>query len=139
LVRIHSGSFWCRDKPRALGFTWTHHTPGSGVCHHHTPYSILCDASPHPHPNGTNSRDSQVGVPKFTQVSRFWTPGTLGGHNSSPRPRIATRSEPKLWPSSRSFQRRIVLPNRTSGAGRFPTFSGQELNCQFDSRPFFCS
>jgi hypothetical protein len=25
-----------------------------------------------------------------------------------------------------------------SGRGRFPTFSGRESNCQFDSRPFFC-
>jgi hypothetical protein len=38
----------------------THHGPDSGVCHHHTPYSILCDAPWRLHPNGTNSRDSRV-------------------------------------------------------------------------------
>jgi hypothetical protein len=36
------------------------------------------------------------------------------------------------------FQRRIALLIRRSGRGRFPTFSGRESNCQFDSRPFFC-
>jgi hypothetical protein len=38
----------------------------------------------------------QVGVPKSTKVSRFWTPGTLGRHRSSPWTLIATRSKPKL-------------------------------------------
>jgi hypothetical protein len=41
-------------------------------------------------------------------------------------------------PRSRSFQRRIALSIRKSGRGRFPTFSGRESNCQFDSQPFFC-
>jgi hypothetical protein len=43
----------------------THHGPDSRVCHHHTPYSILCDTSRHPRPNVTFSRDSRVGVPKI--------------------------------------------------------------------------
>ncbi len=66
------------------------------------------------------------------------TPGTLNCHNSQLRSWIATRSKSKLYPSSRSFQRHVALPNRTSGRGRFPSFSGRESNCQFDSRPFFC-
>ncbi len=32
----------------------------------------------------------------------------------------------------------VALWNRMSGRGRFPTFSGRESNCQFDSWPFFC-
>jgi hypothetical protein len=37
-------------------------------------------------------------------------------------------------PETKSGNRSI----RRSGRGRFPTFSGRESNCQFDSRPFFC-
>jgi hypothetical protein len=66
------------------------------------------------------------------------TPGTLNGHNSRLQSPIATRSEPKLYPSSISFQRHVAHSNRMSGRHRFPTFSGRESNCQFDSRPFFC-
>ncbi len=51
------------------------------------------------------------------------TPITLNRHNSRLQSWIATRSEPQLQPSSRSFQRRIALPNRTSGRHRFLTFS----------------
>jgi hypothetical protein len=64
------------------------------------------------------------------------TLGTLNRHNSRLQNWMAMRSEPK--PLSRSFQRHVALPNRTSGRGRFPTFSGRESTCQFDSRPFFC-
>jgi len=46
--------------------------PGLGGSHHLPPYSILCVAPPHSHPNGFYSRDSQGGVPK---LSRF---GLLG-------------------------------------------------------------
>jgi hypothetical protein len=86
----------CWDKPRAL---WTRrHTTArtSGVCHHHTPYSILCDAPSHLHPSGTNSRDSQNGVPKLSRNCPDWTPKTLNRHNSRLPTWIATRSQPKL-------------------------------------------
>jgi len=46
--------------------------PGFGGSHHLPPYSILCVAPRHPHPNGFYSQDSQGGVPK---LSRF---GFLG-------------------------------------------------------------
>ncbi len=72
------------------------------------------------------------------EIVPVWTPWTLGNHNFAPRARIGTRFEPKLQLLSRAFQRHVVLPLQTSGRGRFPTFSGQESNCQFDSRPFFC-
>ncbi len=117
--------------------TWTHkthHGPDSGISHHLTPYSIFSVTPREWHPNVTISRESRNGVPKLSRMC----PGTLNSHNSSPQPRIGTRSKPILYPSSRSFQRRVALPQRTSGAGRFPTFNGRESNCQFDSRPFFC-
>ncbi len=116
----------------------THHGPDSRVSHHLTPYSILCDSRRHPRPNVIFSRDSRVGVPKLSRNCPGWSPGTLGAHNSQLRSLIATRSESNLYPSSRSFQQRFALSIRRSGRGRFPTFSGRESNCQFDSRPFFC-
>ncbi len=83
-------------------------------------------------------RDSQVGVPKLSRNYPGWSPGTLGAHNSRLQSSIATRSEPKLQPLLRSFQRHVALLIRRSGRGRFLTFSGRQSNCQFDSRPFFC-
>jgi hypothetical protein len=46
---------------------------------------------------------------------------TLNGHNSRLQSPIATRSKPKLYSSSRSFQRHVVHSNRMLGRGRFPT------------------
>jgi hypothetical protein len=93
LVRFHSACIWCWDKPWANSDSHDTPRPGLGRCHHHPPYSILCASSPHLHPNGTFSRDSQSGVPK---LSRFWTPRTWGHHSFSPQPPIRTRSEPNL-------------------------------------------
>jgi hypothetical protein len=62
---------------QAMG-TWdhkTHHGPDSRVCHRHTPYSILCDAPWGLHPNGTNSRDSQVGVRNCLETLPGGVPG----------------------------------------------------------------
>ncbi len=112
--------------------------PELGGSHHLPPYSILCNSPSRLHPNGSFSRDSQVGVPKLSRNCPGRSPGTLGAHNSRLQSRIATRSRPKLYFSSRSFQRRVALSNQMSGRGRFLTFSGRESNCQFDSRPFFC-
>jgi len=46
--------------------------PGLRGSHHLPPYSILCVAPSHPHPNGFYSRDSQGGVLK---LSHFGLPG----------------------------------------------------------------
>jgi hypothetical protein len=51
---------------------------------------------PRLHPNGSFSRDSQVGVPKLSRNCPGWSPGTLGGHNSRLPGLIATRSKPNL-------------------------------------------
>ncbi len=57
--------FYTQDSPR-LGLRGSHHLP---------PYSILCSSPPRLHPNGSFSRDSQVGVPKLFRVgvSGLWT------------------------------------------------------------------
>jgi hypothetical protein len=72
LVRIHSASFWCWDKPQATLDSLDSPRPGLGRSHHLLPYSILCVAPPRPHPSGSLSHDSQNGVPK---LSRFGLPG----------------------------------------------------------------
>jgi hypothetical protein len=46
--------------------------PRLGGSHHLPPYSILCVALPHPHPNDFYSQDSQGGLPK---LSWFGLPG----------------------------------------------------------------
>ncbi len=68
--------------------TWTHKThqgPDSGVSHHLTPYSILCDWSCKLHPNGTFCWDSQNEVPKLSRVGvpRLWTA-------TAPRPELGS-------------------------------------------------
>ncbi len=79
------------------------------------------------------------GTPKMeSRICPGGTPRTLNRHNSRLQSWIATRSKPKLQPLSRSFQRHVAHSNRMSRRHRFPTFSGWESNCQFDSRSFFC-
>jgi hypothetical protein len=75
LVRTHSASIWCWDKPRATLDSLDSPRPGLGGSHHLPPYSILCVTPREPHPNGTFSRDSQGGVPKLSRVelSGLWT------------------------------------------------------------------
>ncbi len=127
-VGTSHGHFDTQDSPR----------PGLGGSHHLPPYSILCSSPWRLHPNGTNSWDSRNGVPKLSRNCPDQSPGTLGAHNSRLQSPIAMRSEPKLQPSSRSFQCRVSISILMSGRGRFSTFSGRESNCQFDSQPFFC-
>ncbi len=49
--------------------------PGLGGNHHLPPYSILCSSPPRLHPNGSFSRDSQVGVPKLSRNCPSWSLG----------------------------------------------------------------
>jgi hypothetical protein len=71
-VGTSHGHFGPQDSPR----------PRLGGSHHLPPYSILCNAPSKLHPNGSFSRDSQVGVPKLSRNCPGWSPGTLGTHNS---------------------------------------------------------
>jgi len=75
LVRTHSASIWCWNKPRATLDSLDSPQPGLGGSHHLPPYSILCVTPREPHPNGTFSRDSQWGVPKLSRVGLpgLWT------------------------------------------------------------------
>ncbi len=64
-VGTSHGHFGLLDSPR----------PGLGGSHHLPPYSILCSSPPRLHPNGSFSRDSQVGVLKLSRVGvpGLWT------------------------------------------------------------------
>jgi len=80
-----------REHPWVLGQATgnlnylTHHGPDSGGSHHLPPYSILCSSPPRLHPNGSFARDSQVGVPKLSQV------GVLGLWTAiAPRPKLGS-------------------------------------------------
>ncbi len=60
--------------------------PKLGGSHHLPPYSILCVAPPHPHPNGFYSRNSQGGVLKLSRLRfpKLWeliTPSPSFDHN----------------------------------------------------------
>ncbi len=57
-VGTSHGHFGPQDSPR----------PGLGGSHHLPPYSILCNAPLRLHPNGSFSRDSQVGVPGLWEL-----------------------------------------------------------------------
>jgi len=69
-VRTSHGHFDTQDSPR----------PGLGGSHHLPPHSILYVTSRRLHPNGSFSRDSQVGVPKLSRVGLpgLWTLTTPG-------------------------------------------------------------
>jgi hypothetical protein len=96
VISLHSGT------PLGVGTSHGHFGPqdtprlGLGGSHHLPPYSILCSSRRRLHPNGTNSRDSQVGVRKLSRNCPGWSLGTLGAHNSRLPHSIATRSKPKL-------------------------------------------
>jgi hypothetical protein len=87
---------WVLGQATGIWIHLTHHGLDSGVSHHLTHYSILCDSLRHPRPNVTfsrDSRDSHVGVSKLSRNCPGWSPGTLGAHNSRLRSLIATRSK----------------------------------------------
>ncbi len=108
--------------------------PGLGGSHHHPPYSILCASPRGPHPNGFSLPRLPRGSP---EIALAGTPVTLETHNFANRTRIKVLSEAKLQLSLRAFQRYVARCLHTSKSGRFPTFSRQESNWQFDSWPFF--
>ncbi len=124
VLRRATGNMETQDSPR-------HELGGS---HHLSPYSILCASPRGPHPNGLLVPGLQSESP---EIATTRTPATLRAHNFLCKPPIAMRSEAKLQPSLRSFQRYVARCLNTRNSSRFLTFSGWESNCQFDSRPFF--
>ncbi len=130
-IREH---LWVLGQATGIWTHLTHHGPDSGEA---TTFPLIVFSAALR--RGYIQMAIFLGTPKLeSRNCPGWSLRTLGAHISRLQSWIATRSEPKLYPSSRSFQRRVTLSNMMSGRGRFPTFSGRESNCQFDSRPFFC-
>ncbi len=67
------------------------------------------------------------------ETAKIGTHVALGAHNFACRPWIEMRAKEKLQPPLRAFQQYVARHLKTSKPGRFPTFSGRESNCQFDS------
>jgi hypothetical protein len=133
-LELNSGPFGVGTAMGELELTLTHHTPGLGVSHHLTPYSILCDSSRGWHPNGL----FVPGVPKLRNfgLPRLWSLITFGADLwSSCRLKQNCRSRRDL------FQRYVSRSLKPSISGRFPTFIGRESKLadlrEFDSRAFF--
>jgi hypothetical protein len=85
-------------------------------------------------------RGSQMGVSKFSKLGfpQLWgTFATLGAHSFVYKPLIVMRSQEKLWPLLRNFQRYVTHHLHGRKLGQLLTFNGWESNCQFDSQPFF--
>ncbi len=72
-------------------------------------------------------------LPRSPKTIPVWTLGTLRDQNSLFRPLIRMKSQENLQLFSRAFQQCVALHLHAPGLGRFPTFSGWESNCQFDS------
>jgi len=134
LVRTHSASIWCWDKPQATLDSLDSPQPELGGSHHLPPYSILCVTPREPHLNGTFSRDSQGGVPKLSRVGlpRLWTLISPGSN---------LRLE---WGLNQSYSSSQELSNALSHSvcRLWKEVDSRLLvvgaNCQFDSWPFFC-
>jgi hypothetical protein len=120
VLGLTTGNSDTQDSPR----------PGLGGSHHLPPYSIICTSPQGPHPNGFLSRGS-------FEIHTTRILATLRVHNFVCRPIITMRSKEKLYPLLKAFQRYVAHCLHARKLGRFSTFSGRELNCQFDSRPFF--
>ncbi len=97
--------------------------PGLGGSHHLPPCSILCASPQGPPLNGILS----------PEIAKVGTHVTLGLHNFTCRPSIEMKSKKKLQPLSRAFKQCVAQHLHTRKLGRFPTFSGQKSNYQFDS------
>jgi len=115
LVITHSTHFQCWGKPRATLDSLDSPRPGLGGSHHLPPYSILYSSSPHLHPNGSFSQDSQSGVPK---LSWFGLPGLWA--------LIASR--PKLG-SGRGLNQSCSYPQELSnGVSHFTCTHGNRVD-----------
>ncbi len=131
MVRTHSTSFWCWDKPRATLDSLDSPRPGLEGSHHLPPYSIFYAFSRRLHPNGSFSWDSQGGVPNLFPG---WTPGTLGAHISWLRPPIQVRSQQKLYLSLASLTLDLSFVQNLSC--RCPNDSCEAILDIYTLRPF---
>jgi hypothetical protein len=112
LVRTHSTSIWCWDKPRVTLDSLDSPQLELEGSHHLPPYSILCVTPPHPHPSGYLSRDSQSEVPKLSRFGLLGLWAIITSRLDLRSGRVLNQSCSSLW----------ELSNAMSHSGRFPTF-----------------
>jgi hypothetical protein len=129
---MHSlNTFGARTNHRQTRIHKTHHSLDLGETNTFPLiiYSILS--------HGTSTQMAfcpETPTPKILKVE---TPPTLGAHNFVSRLLIEMKSQTKLQPLLRAFQRYVARHLHARKLRRFLTFSGRKSNCQFDSRPFF--
>jgi hypothetical protein len=109
--------------------------PGFGGSHHLPPYSILYVTPPHPHLNGTFSRDSQSGVPKLSWFGfpRLWALITfrldlrlrwgLKRTCNSPRELSNSMSHSTCTRRDQVDSRLLVVRNQTASLTPGPSFN----------------
>jgi hypothetical protein len=115
--------------------------PGLGGSHHLPPYSILCVAPPHSHPNGFYSRDSQGGVPGLSRFGllKLWevtTPGSDLGlerglkQNCSSSQELSNGMSHSFYtPRGRVNSRLFVVGSQTASLNPNPSFD-HNLRCR---------
>jgi hypothetical protein len=77
LVSAELEHFWCTNEPRVNTYSQDSPWPRLGGSHHLAPYSILCAWPWDQHPNVILSRDSQMGVLKFSKLGFWWLWGPI--------------------------------------------------------------
>ncbi len=129
-VRTNHEHFDTQDSPR----------PGLGGSHHLPPYSIFCSSPQRLHPNGSFSRDSQVGVSKLSWVGvpGLWKLITLDcrvrsrrGLNqscSSPRELFNAMSHSRIGHRKEVNSRLLVVGSQTASLTSSPSFA-HNLSC----------
>ncbi len=135
MVSSHSGT------PLGVGTSHGHFGPqdtphpGLGGSHHLPPYSIICATFRGLHPNGSFSRDSQVGVSKLSRNCPGWTPEIvpkLSRLDSRNCPETVPVGVPRLWelitPDCEVWSRRGL--NQTCSPRR--DLSNDVLHSQFE-------
>ncbi len=116
-VGTSHGHFGPQDTPR----------PGLEGSHHLPPYSILCATPPHLHPNGTFSRDSQVGVPGLWELitpnCKVWSQRGLN-QNCSPRRDLSNDvSHFQFGGRKKVDSRLLVVKSQTANLTPGPSFA----------------
>jgi hypothetical protein len=124
-VGTSHGHFDTLDSPR----------PELGGSHHLPPYSILCSSPRELHPNGTFSRDSQVGVPKLSRVGvpelwelispdrRVWSRRGLNQSYSSLRELSNDMSHSRIRCREEVDSRLLVVGSQTGNLTPGPSFA----------------
>jgi hypothetical protein len=132
LVSAYSSTFGARTNNEQFKFTTLTMAPTWGKPPP-SPYNILSVWPWDQHPNDILSWDSQMGVSKF---SKLGTSTNLGPCNFLCRPPMRWGLEQNCSPCQKLFNG-VSHAKCTQGNWAISTFSGRELNCQFDYRPFF--